>query len=259
MKRTGNSLCVRRNAQFFDENDKTPNRQNTHNSNNSVEYIPSLGVVRTIPQQQNQKKDLAPQLSTSLDDSMPITKRDKRTLGKRVDNQRHKHPPKAGFELIVEQPVSAHVGLVIEKFIVRPFSRCLHCHLLVVLRVGGLLSASEDENPNCKKPENTRENRECYSGKNVRTPRVTISELIEAVESPGSVKYQNLLILARKLGHSNMRTYQSNDGTRQKSPVPLAETSQGFRKSCKHRPHFQYDFEQQNTNSDSGKHDAEYQ
>lgn len=196
IKHTSNSLCVCGNSQLFNENDKTPNGQNTHNSNDCIEHISSLSVIRTIPQQQDQKKDLTPQLPACLDDSVSITKRDKGALGKCIDNQRHKHPPEAGLKLIVEQSVSAHVGLMVEEFIIRSFPRRLHCHLLVVLRVSGLLSAGENENPDCKETKDTRENRKSYSGKNVRTPRVTIFKLIEAVESPCSIKNQNLLRLA---------------------------------------------------------------
>lgn len=72
--------------------------------------------------------------------------------------------------------------------------------------VGGLLSAGENENPDCEETENTGEYCESQSSKRVRTPGVTVPELVEAVQSPCSVKNQYLskLELVQKAADRDM-------------------------------------------------------
>jgi hypothetical protein len=109
---------------------------------------------------------------------MTVTNSDKCTLGKGVNDQRQKNPPKVGLELIVKKTILAHVRLVNEQL------------FLAFVRFLGVTCDGED--PIRKKSQDCCKCKQRYSSENVRAPRITTLELVETVKCPGSVQNQDL-------------------------------------------------------------------
>jgi hypothetical protein len=163
---------------LVNENDEADYRQNTDTGDGDVEDVSGPSVVWLVPEQQNEKPQFADELTNSLNESVTITKGNDGALGKGIDDQRQENPPKVGSETVVEDTVLAHVRLVHEQL------------FLAVLRLLG--GTRNGDNTPGKESQNSSECTKGQCGEDVSTPRITISELVEAVKSPGSVQNQDL-------------------------------------------------------------------
>jgi len=214
-------------TELFDKDQDAEHGKHSNDLDDNVDPVSGLPSIGSSPEQQNKHNRLDDELAACLHKPMSISCGNNDTLGKHVDDGWNEHPPVALLEVVVEETVFDPGLLVFVE------STCVS--------FGFLVFPSQAPDPEREEGQDSSEQTEGNACKDFRSPRVTLDELVDAVQSPDAVKEED----------------QVCDGLSHGPPVPLAETSKSLREFAEQSPRFEDDLEQKDANNDGRDDDCE--